>query len=100
MGWYKRLKDICPEAVNGLFWKEKSLWKKNRPICGARCRDGHPCKAKVVVDSKTGKPLNKRCRMHGGLSTGPRTPEGKKRISEASRIRAIEYWKKKKGLEV
>jgi hypothetical protein len=27
---------------------------------------------------------NGRCRMHGGLSTGPRTPEGKERSRKAS----------------
>jgi len=32
MNWYKRLKAICPEAVEGIFWKSESLWKKNRPL--------------------------------------------------------------------
>jgi hypothetical protein len=37
--------------------------------CGARCYDG--------VTICTTKPLaNGRCRLHGGLSTGPRTAEG------------------------
>ena len=40
------------------------------PQCGARCRDGHPCKAATML-------WKSRCRMHGGASTGPRTPEGK-----------------------
>lgn len=44
-----------------------------RVICGARRhRDGQPCRAK----SEPGK---RRCRFHGGRSTGPRTPEGKAR---------------------
>lgn len=44
-----------------------------RATCGAkRHRDGQPCEAK----SEPGK---KRCRFHGGRSTGPRTPEGKAR---------------------
>jgi hypothetical protein len=30
---------------------------------------------------------NRRCRMHGGLSTGPRTPEGKAKCAEAARRR-------------
>lgn len=42
-----------------------------RVTCGAkRHRDGQPCQAK----SEPGK---RRCRFHGGRSTGPRTPEGK-----------------------
>jgi len=44
-----------------------------RVPCGAkRHRDGQPCQAK----SEPGK---RRCRFHGGRSTGPKTPEGKAR---------------------
>lgn len=44
-----------------------------RVVCGAkRHRDGQPCEAK----SEPGK---RRCRFHGGRSTGPKTPEGKAR---------------------
>jgi hypothetical protein len=42
-------------------------------ICGARRhRDGQPCQAR----SASGK---RRCRFHGGRSTGPRTVDGKAR---------------------
>ncbi|MFZ5657834.1 MAG: HGGxSTG domain-containing protein [Pseudomonadota bacterium] len=44
-----------------------------RVICGARRhRDGKPCGA-------LSEPGKRRCRFHGGRSTGPRTPEGKAR---------------------
>lgn len=43
--------------------------------CGARTRQGAPC--------KNGRMLNGRCRMHGGLSTGP-TEVGRQRISRAN----------------
>ncbi|WP_428849225.1 HGGxSTG domain-containing protein [Thetidibacter halocola] len=49
-------------------------------MCGARTRKGTPCRAK----SEPGK---RRCRFHGGCSTGPRTPEGRERIAEAQRRR-------------
>lgn len=49
-------------------------------ICGARTRDGDPCKAKAVAGKK-------RCRNHGGLSTGPRTVEGLAVIAAAQRAR-------------
>jgi hypothetical protein len=52
-----------------------------RERCGARCRDGHSCRAKVV-------PGRRRCRLHGGLSTGPRSADGRARIAEANRRRA------------
>ena len=44
--------------------------RKDRPRCGAYARStGNPCKAKALA--------NGRCKNHGGLSTGPKTPEGK-----------------------
>ncbi len=39
-------------------------------LCGAKTKAGHPCRAMKVQGCK-------RCKWHGGLSTGPRTPEGK-----------------------
>ncbi len=41
------------------------------PRCGARNRQGLPCTAFAMK--------NGRCRFHGGLSTGPKTHEGKAR---------------------
>ncbi len=49
----------------------------SRPsTCGARCRDGHACRAPRVRDRR-------RCKLHGGLSTGPRTDEGRARALAA-----------------
>ena len=36
--------------------------------CGAKTREGHPCRNKPV-------PGKHRCKFHGGMSTGPRTPK-------------------------
>lgn len=55
--------------------------KKLRRRCGATCRDGQACRARVV-------PGRKRCRLHGGLSTGPKTAEGRARIADSNRRRA------------
>lgn len=44
-------------------------------ICGARNRQGEPCQCAPL-------PGKKRCRFHGGASTGPRTPEGKAKARE------------------
>lgn len=51
-----------------------------RVICGAKTRKGTPCRCK----SEPGK---RRCKFHGGMSTGPKTPEGRQRIAEAQRRR-------------
>ena len=63
-----------------------------RPQCGARCRDGHPCAAPAVWSTSTGAARNGRCRMHGGLSTGPRTVEGRARVAAATRAANIARW--------
>lgn len=63
--------------------------KHELPRCGARCRDGHPCQAPATRDAETGCYVrNGRCRLHGGLSTGPKTAEGRRRIGAAARQRA------------
>ncbi len=48
--------------------------------CGAHARStGNPCQAKALT--------NGRCKNHGGMSTGPKTPEGRRAISQATRQR-------------
>lgn len=46
------------------------------PRCGARTRRGLGCQAPAIHGRK-------RCRLHGGLSTGPRTAEGRARVRAA-----------------
>jgi hypothetical protein len=63
--------------------------KAVRERCCARCRDGHRCRMRAVCD-ELGRPLHGgRCRLHGGLSTGPRTAAGKAAIAESNRRRAV-----------
>lgn len=54
----------------------------NEPVnkCGAKTRRGTPC-------AMTPEPGKRRCRLHGGRPTGPKTAEGKTRIAEALRRR-------------
>ncbi|RPJ19295.1 MAG: hypothetical protein EHM35_20835 [Planctomycetaceae bacterium] len=47
----------------------------NAPRCGAKTRQGTACRGPAMA--------NGRCRMHGGASTGPRTPEGLERSRRA-----------------
>ena len=54
--------------------------KRQRPRCAAKCRDGSPCQARALTGRR-------RCRMHGGLSTGPRSAEGRARIAQANQQR-------------
>lgn len=57
--------------------------------CGARTRKGTPCRCARV-------PGRKRCRLHGGLSTGAKTSQGRERIAEAQRQRWA-LWRAKRG---
>ena len=48
-----------------------------KKTCGAYARStGNPCQAKVMP--------NGRCKNHGGMSTGPKTPEGRQAIADAT----------------
>ena len=63
---------------------ERRGWLKNgnppgdylkAPRCGAKTRRGTGCRGPAMP--------NGRCRMHGGLSTGPKTAEGLERIRQS-----------------
>src|SRR5882757_5062796 len=63
---------------------ERPSWLKNgnpvgdpnsAPRCGAQTRQGRACQSPAMA--------NRRCRMHGGTSTGPRTAEGLARSRRA-----------------
>lgn len=50
--------------------------------CGAKTRAGTPCKMKSIYS-------NSRCKLHGGLSTGPRSKKGKAKVAKNGlRVRA------------
>lgn len=66
------------------------------PLCGAKCRDGNSCRAKAACNKLLGEPINGRCRMHGGLSTGAKTEEGRNRCSEAASRGMKAYWGRRK----
>jgi hypothetical protein len=68
----------------GLKGDRSPLPHKERPVCGARNRQGNPCAVRV-------EPGKARCRFHGGLSTGPKTAAGRARIAAAQRRRWSAY---------
>ena len=61
--------------------------------CGAKTRSGVPC-AKFPIEGK------RRCRLHGGLSTGPKTPAGRAAISAANTKHGrYKNWREKQSKE-
>ena len=49
---------------------------KHKSLCGAKTRTGHACRKPALKRKR-------RCRLHGGASTGPKTAEGRARIAAA-----------------
>ena len=59
------------ELQRWLWQRAYAMKRDSRMVCGARRRgDGQPCQALSA-------PGKRRCKWHGGCSTGPRTAEGK-----------------------
>lgn len=71
--------------------REAARATKRRVRCKAKTRKDTPCR----MLSEPGK---RRCKFHGGMSTGARTPEGKERIREAQRRRWAK-WRAEQGIE-
>lgn len=80
LGWRDWQQEALDREMARLRLKVEAKLARRRVKCGAKTRKGHPCR----LLSEPGK---HRCKFHGGMSTVPRTPEGKARISEAQRRR-------------
>ena len=52
------------------FLAGKSYVEPERTTCGAKTRTGAPCKRRPIEGKR-------RCRNHGGLNRGDRTPQGR-----------------------
>ena len=76
----------APEHPKPLRWRKRDLLAqearrgRSRPspttpaTCGAKTRAGTPCRCLAL--------RNGRCKLHGGMSTGPKTPEGRQRVTD------------------
>jgi hypothetical protein len=65
----RRIKE-CERLMSQVQISGTQTQTKERPLCGAKCRDGHLCAARVVA--RENGTLARRCKLHGGLSTRPR----------------------------
>lgn len=71
---------IILEMLRLVEARMRHIAANRRVRCGARTRKGTAC----LKESEPGK---RRCRFHGGKSTGAKTAEGKARIAEAQKLR-------------
>lgn len=70
------------------YCNDPKTHRSDRGECGAKTRKGTPCKASPVWCVEQDKPRNGRCKLHGGLSTGPKTAAGKEAIRVSNEKRA------------
>ena len=75
----------------GRPWRFGPDWPGQR--CGAKTRRGTSCQAPAK------QPVGC-CRVHGGASTGPRTKDGLKRLTEARTTPREVHQKERSGVEV
>jgi hypothetical protein len=77
---------MTPDQIQNLEKQERleTFPRSLRPRCGAKTKAGTPCSAQALK--------NGRCGHHGGLSTGPNTPEGKAKARERGRAQMHRLW--------
>lgn len=95
--WVPLLKDenFLIDGVKSWAWTRthrlecfRACVKSKRPFCGAKTRSGGGCRARVV--SREDGTLARRCRLHGGLSTGAKTRAGRAAIVASNKRRALQ----------
>lgn len=70
-----------------LFANSPKLRKSERGTCNAKTRKKSLCQAPPSWDNIRDMAVNGRCKLHGGLSTGPKTEAGRKAIRDSNRRR-------------
>ena len=80
--YYQKCKQLKNKLMaSGMFEYETYKYMPSLPPefhdlrCGAKTRAGTPCRMKSIYS-------NSRCKLHGGLSTGPRSLEGKAKVAK------------------
>lgn len=86
LSWQEKADAQVEIQLAAMIERQAQRLARRRVKCRAKTRAGGECRNK----SEPGK---RRCKFHGGKSTGPKTPEGKARIAEAQRRR----WAKASG---
>lgn len=79
------LPGFCNQPEHSRAWavtaaQQRGQTQRHRVRCAATNRKGTPCRL-------LSEPGRRRCKFHGGRSTGPRTAKGRARIAEAQRRR-------------
>jgi transcriptional regulator with XRE-family HTH domain len=78
--WQARLDAMTEAQMGRLRARNAARLAKRLVLCGAKTRKGTACR-------NMSEPGKRRCKYHGGKSTGPKTAEGRNRIAQAQRQR-------------
>lgn len=91
------LKELLRLGIKAMKYRIKTRRRerKQRPLCEAKTRKGTLCQAKVYWPQEWDAPA-KRCRLHGGLSTGPTTAEGMERLAKSAKKSMERVWKERR----
>lgn len=68
--------------------RDPKVPRNGKGACNAKTRKGTSCKAPPVWDKSRDEVRNGRCKLHGGLSTGPKTEVGREAIRLSNQRRA------------
>lgn len=79
---------ILSQTLSYSFERLPTEPKSERAKCGARTRSGTPCAATVCL--RPDGSAARRCKLHGGRSTGPKSEAGRAAIAESNRRRKVE----------
>lgn len=72
------------------YWSNQPKLPRNkRGKCNAKTRKETLCQAPPVWNISEDRATNGRCKLHGGLSTGPKTESGKEAIRISNRKRGM-----------
>ena len=83
IGWDQIWAQLDAEVeLQMVAWRQRAALRaaRLRVVCGAKTRKDTPCR-------NLSEPGKKKCKFHGGKSTGPKTREGRANIAEAQRVR-------------
>lgn len=68
-------KQAVVEAVRSVRDEPPEMYKGDNPdLCNARTKSGHYCRSLALPSG--------RCKWHGGMSTGPKTSEGRAKVTQ------------------
>jgi hypothetical protein len=72
---FRERKQAVVDGIRSVRDVPAEMYKGDNPnLCNARTKSGHYCRSLALSSG--------RCKWHGGMSTGPRTSEGRAKVTK------------------